>query len=156
MFSVTSSNENFLVSDTKYSETALASSNELAINIAEMLNKKYYKIFTRDNKVYSLNDILDEIILALKEKFNSSLKNVILYGSYARGDYRHYSDVDLLIIVDIPHAEAMEIITDITAKYIDSHELIINALNRTSEEFKHSNAGLFSEVEKEGIVLYGN
>ncbi len=44
----------------------------------------------------------DEIIERIKNKVHSidPTATVILYGSYARGDFNENSDIDLLILVD--------------------------------------------------------
>ena len=58
------------------------------------------------------------------------LKSVILYGSYARGDYTPDSDIDIMILVDLS-VEEMDAYSD--------------AL---------SELGFYSNVQKEGVVLY--
>lgn len=46
-----------------------------------------------------LQIILTEIAKTAKETFGDKLDSVILYGSYARGDYTPDSDVDIMILV---------------------------------------------------------
>ena len=46
-----------------------------------------------------LQIILSEIAKTAKETFGEQLDSVILYGSYARGDYTPDSDVDIMILV---------------------------------------------------------
>jgi len=44
---------------------------------------------------------LTELLRKLCKKYEAfNLKLIILYGSYARGDYTNESDIDLLIIAD--------------------------------------------------------
>ena len=38
----------------------------------------------------------------MRKIYGSHLKSVILYGSYARGDYTKDSDIDIMILVDLP------------------------------------------------------
>ena len=45
-----------------------------------------------------LKENLDRIIIDLKEKYNP--QKVILFGSYASGKIRNFSDLDLLVIKD--------------------------------------------------------
>ena len=49
--------------------------------------------------------ILDKYIYKLQEIYGSKMKAVILYGSYARGDYDDESDMDIMILVDIPREQ---------------------------------------------------
>ena len=46
-----------------------------------------------------LQIILTEIAKIARETFGEQLDSVILYGSYARGDYTPDSDVDIMILV---------------------------------------------------------
>jgi predicted nucleotidyltransferase len=48
---------------------------------------------------------LDEFILIVKHSFGQNLKSVIVYGSYARGDYNDRSDIDIMILVSLPEDE---------------------------------------------------
>ncbi|MCH5190709.1 MAG: nucleotidyltransferase domain-containing protein [Oscillospiraceae bacterium] len=52
-----------------------------------------------------LNIITESIAKLAKEIFGDKLRSVILYGSYARGDYDDESDIDIMILVDIPREE---------------------------------------------------
>lgn len=42
--------------------------------------------------------LLDQYIEILQEIYGSHLKTVILYGSYARGDYKADSDIDIMMV----------------------------------------------------------
>ena len=44
-----------------------------------------------------MSNLLERYIGEVKNLFGGSLRQVILYGSYARGDYREDSDVDVVI-----------------------------------------------------------
>ena len=42
--------------------------------------------------------LLDQYTEILRKIYGSHLKTVILYGSYARGDYKADSDIDIMIL----------------------------------------------------------
>ncbi len=52
-----------------------------------------------------LNMLISQIVEYSKEVFGDKFRNVILYGSYARGDYDDESDIDIMIMVDMEPEE---------------------------------------------------
>ena len=44
--------------------------------------------------------ILDETRIVLQNIYADRLKEIVLFGSYARGDYSNESDIDLLVVLD--------------------------------------------------------
>ena len=48
-----------------------------------------------------LNEITDKVVKAAKESLGEKLDKVILYGSYARGDFTNESDIDIMVLADI-------------------------------------------------------
>jgi predicted nucleotidyltransferase len=47
----------------------------------------------------TLNRILSKTINKFQDIFKDALRDVILYGSYARGDYDEESDIDIVALV---------------------------------------------------------
>ena len=52
-----------------------------------------------------LDEIINRIVDFSKETFGDKFESVILYGSYARGDYDDESDIDIMIMVDMSREE---------------------------------------------------
>ena len=48
--------------------------------------------------------MISEYVRAVRKIYGHYLKQVILYGSYACGDYTKDSDVDLMLLVDLDDA----------------------------------------------------
>lgn len=46
-----------------------------------------------------------EFMTLVKTCFGEHLEKVILYGSYARGDYNDQSDIDVMVLVSLPDSE---------------------------------------------------
>lgn len=62
---------------------------------------------------------LKDYIEIAKEVYGDKLLKVILYGSYARGDFNEDSDVDLLFLLDTPPAKERQGFYDFLDKAFD-------------------------------------
>ena len=49
----------------------------------------------------AVSDALREYIKGLHNIYGSVIEKIILYGSYARGDFNYSSDVDILVLVNM-------------------------------------------------------
>ena len=52
-----------------------------------------------------LNKITGEVSRRVQELLGGSLRDIILFGSYARGDYDEESDIDIMVLADIEESE---------------------------------------------------
>lgn len=82
---------------------------------------------------------------------------VILFGSYAYGTPREDSDVDLLVVMDIPESEtshqASEIWQRIPRRF--SMDLLVRSQEEVTYRISH-NDWFFREITEKGKVLFGN
>ena len=56
----------------------------------------------------NINKIISEFITAIKDTFGDRVKKIILYGSYARGDFNTSSDIDIIILTDFTNDEIVQ------------------------------------------------
>ena len=77
---------------------------------------------------------------------------VILYGSYARGDFGPKSDVDLFILVS--KGGATEKIHDAIIRIEEKIGKSIQPAIRTGEEFRKTDSGLLQNILREGKILF--
>jgi len=83
------------------------------------------------------------------------IKKAILFGSYVRGDFNEWSDIDILIIVDeideINPIKRIEKVMDCLMKY-SSVEIVILTVKEYKEK-KLKNNPIIIECEEIGIEL---
>jgi len=53
----------------------------------------------------TINNVTEELIRNAHGILGDRLRKIILYGSYARGDYEEYSDLDIMILADFEENE---------------------------------------------------
>ncbi|ASJ07641.1 hypothetical protein A3L08_03960 [Thermococcus pacificus] len=88
----------------------------------------------------------------MRERFGDSIEEVILFGSYVRGDYDEESDIDVLIVGEVDFDELMEIVTDILLK----HGELVSPIVIKPEEFKRRKDSFIRTVLEEGKPLYSS
>jgi predicted nucleotidyltransferase len=64
------------------------------------------KVPTIDKRKRIPQKAIDQVVKQIVEKFTP--QKIILFGSYARGDYRPESDVDLLVVMETPLREVKQ------------------------------------------------
>jgi predicted nucleotidyltransferase len=100
-----------------------------------------------------LNLILKEISKAYREVYRSDLVSIILYGSYARGDYQKDSDIDIVAIVkgDRELKKVWDISSDLELEY----GTIVSPTVIPFEEFEKYKDDLpyYRNIQKEGVKI---
>ncbi|MCD7813493.1 MAG: nucleotidyltransferase domain-containing protein [Lachnospiraceae bacterium] len=111
--------------------------------------------FVEDKKVM-LQMFANDVIRCMGD----TVKRIILYGSYARGDYTSYSDIDIMILTSLDDDGIRRIedqISEIAFNYEMSQAVVISVNIKNIEHFNYWLGALpyYDNVEKEGIVLAG-
>ncbi|MEJ5261199.1 MAG: nucleotidyltransferase domain-containing protein [Ignavibacterium sp.] len=94
------------------------------------------------------------------EFFGELLDKVILYGSFARGDYDEESDVDFAVFLNIEESKIsnyMNEVTEITSKLSIKYGIIVSLIlvsNFTFDRYKDV-LPFYKNLVKEGKVVYG-
>jgi len=95
-------------------------------------------------------EALEAFLKELKGKFGDRIEEVIVFGSYARGDYDEESDIDVLIVGDVPFDDVIEISTEILLKYGE----LISPMVISPEEFRRRNDSFILTVKREGLTSF--
>ena len=104
--------------------------------------------------------ILKQFILQISELIGDRLKKVILFGSYARGDYDKNSDIDIMILTDFNDEELAEYrvkIRDLACDLELENDIVISPIVRNIEKYNHriNIVPFYMNVQKEGVTLFG-
>lgn len=107
----------------------------------------------------NVNKILKEYVEDLRHLYGSRLKTVILYGSYARGDFEPDSDIDIMILVDLTDQEIVDkghLLSDMTFEYNFDTNLRIMPIVKNSDHFNKWLRAypFYYNIKKEGVELY--
>jgi len=105
-----------------------------------------------------LLNVLDDVKEEMRELFGDKLKQVILFGSYARNEYDPDADIDIMILVDETDEELRkyrQIIADIMGELYFKYDKLISL---TEESYSHYNRYVevlpfFKNVHFEGIEV---
>ena len=107
-----------------------------------------------------MESLMEQYIAAIRMIYGDHLRKVVLYGSYARGDFRPDSDVDILILTDI---SAMELkaysqqLAYMTYDFNMDNDLDIKPIAKSEAHYSkwRDNYPFYANIHKEGVILYG-
>lgn len=114
-------------------------------------------MYQLDNKKFNI--IIEEVTSSMKSIYGDKLKEILLYGSYARGDYDKESDIDLMVLVDEEEKELKEyeeelnnIISDIGYKYM----IVLSLVDLSFNKFNYwvDVVPYYKNVRNQGVILY--
>ena len=101
---------------------------------------------------------INKFVVGCKKILGKRLKKIILYGSYARGDYNKSSDIDILVLTDYDSKEfysVLKMLSNMTYNIeLDNNVILIPLINNITNYNKGVNKiPFFHNIQKEGIVL---
>ena len=105
-----------------------------------------------------LDEITGRVCAAAREVLGDKLEKVLLFGSYARGDYDEESDVDILVLADIRLEDTRRVGVEIDRHTgdIDLEYDVVVSIHVTCSSIFHRFRNImpyFMNVQKEGIEL---
>ena len=108
----------------------------------------------------SVNLILQDCRNGLLKMFDHKLKRVLLYGSYARGDFNSESDIDIMVLVEMSEQDIKSIraeITDLGAEISYNNDILVSMIAKDMNQF---NSWLpihpfYKNVIREGVEVFG-
>jgi uncharacterized protein len=97
--------------------------------------------------------LLAELKSGLTRLYGGRLKAVVLFGSYARGDYDQNSDLDVMIVLDDYHrvwdelVHSAELASDLSLKY----NVTISRTFMKEKQWKSGDLPVLRNIRAEGI-----
>jgi len=108
---------------------------------------------------FDLTMVVDELRHNTRYIFGDRLRKIILYGSYARGDYDEYSDLDIMVLADFEDSEHSRLQTEIckvASRASLNHDVTV-CISLNNERLFMSRLGIspyYQNVLAEGVQLY--
>lgn len=104
-------------------------------------------------------DLIKQYVSAIKKIYGKHLKQIILYGSYARGDFHKDSDIDIMVLVDLSDAQIeiySDALSEVGFEYNVNHDIWFMPVVKNAKHFGQwcATYPFYSNVVKEGISLY--
>lgn len=100
-----------------------------------------------------IEHILKEFREKAEELYGKRLKNIVLYGSYARGQATQDSDIDLAIILegDVAVGKEIDRVIDVITDINLSYDVLLSVYPVSEENYHSLNSPLLLNLRREGI-----
>ena len=103
-------------------------------------------------------DIMEDFAKNARKILGNSLDSVIVYGSYARGDYSEFSDIDVMLLVSLGDEDIKKIsdqISDLAFDFMMKYGIDISPVITNTEHFNYwvDNLPYYRNVRDEGVRL---
>lgn len=107
-----------------------------------------------------IQSLIEQYIIEIKKIYGTHLRKIILYGSYARGDFRPDSDIDIMILLDMSDKDIKvysQKLSYMTYDFNLDNDLDIKPIAKSEDHFIKwlVNYPFYANISKEGMVLYG-
>ena len=99
--------------------------------------------------------VLPQLRHYLRKLYGDRLVDVVLFGSYARGEAVPGSDIDVLVVLQGPVRPGEEIarVGDFTAALSLEHNTVISCTFVSAERFRTEESPLFLNIRREGVRI---
>lgn len=105
-----------------------------------------------------IREIVSKYSVEARRIFGNKLKAVILYGSYARGDFDSESDIDIMVLLDIPReqlADARKSMRSAANALDMEYDCVISSTFQSYDIFEDYKTAspFYQNVEKDGVLV---
>lgn len=109
--------------------------------------------------IQTMQQLIQQYVTNIHDIYGSHLRQIILYGSYARGDFRPDSDIDIMILLDLSDIDIKKYrhqLSDMTFDFNMDYDVDIKPIAKSEEHYRKwvDNYPFYSNVNREGVRLY--
>lgn len=103
-----------------------------------------------------IEPIVREFKQELQKLYGDRLADLVLFGSYARGDYDDESDIDLMVLLnddEISTFTEIRRISPLTSDFILKYSYAISALPVPTQRYYQSFGPVYQNARREGFFV---
>ena len=103
----------------------------------------------------NIKKLLKKFKSELNRIYGEQLKSVYLYGSYARGDARPDSDIDLLMVIkgEFDYLEMLKRSDDFAASFCLENDVVVSRAFVSEKEYKEKQIPFLINVRRDGVIV---
>jgi uncharacterized protein len=103
----------------------------------------------------NLAEILAELRQLLNDILGSRMVGLYLYGSYARGEARPDSDIDVLVVVTTPfdYGELIQLTSQAVAGISLKYDVVVSRVFLSENDFEESRGIFVRNIRKEIVSI---
>jgi len=103
---------------------------------------------------YQGDPVAQEFATTLQQRLGSHLRQILLFGSRARGDAQDGSDYDMLVVVDHRTPELRAIILEVESQLMERYGALVATVLRSESEWQQLQGfPLARNIAREGVQL---
>lgn len=105
-----------------------------------------------------IKDILLLFSAEIHDVLKAHFKKMIVYGSYARGNYNENSDIDIMVLTSLPEEQTGMVedkLYDAAFDFLMRYGVNISVIVKNEEHFNYwlGVVPFYDNVEREGVVI---
>lgn len=123
------------------------------MSLKNLQTNRMKRINLKGKSEKAVNEFASLVIHNLKEK----LKELILFGSKARGDFKKDSDIDIFVLIDKENLKIWQIIQSLSAEVSLKFDVVISALVMDKKRYQTHlklKTLLYKNIIRDGVLLW--
>lgn len=106
-------------------------------------------------KSKTINSILEELQQEFTKLLGVKLNRMLLFGSYARGEAKSDSDIDVLVILndEFQYYEMLQNTIDVVTKLSLENDVVISRFFMTKEKFEQDQTPFLLNIRREAVAI---